>query len=172
LPRVENLTRLLPEGRKFGASVVITFQAIGQMQRAYGKETAEAMLGCCNTKLYLQTIDAATRLWCSETIGQVEAEIGAESDTKAQGKRSQTQSLSRQTRPAILESEFRLPPYQGFIQMPDGLPVARVKLTDTHIKARVQASNARFLAADDCLSLYHVMGEAMPLTPTMSEGLI
>ena len=51
LPRVDNLTRLLPEGRKFGASVVLTFQAIGQMHRRYGRDSAEALLGCCNTKL-------------------------------------------------------------------------------------------------------------------------
>lgn len=172
LPRVENLTRLLPEGRKFGVSVVITFQAIGQMHKAYGKDSAEAMLGCCNTKLYLQTIDKMTRQWCSDTIGDVEAEIGAASDTKAQGKKSQTQSLSRQTRPAILESEFRLPPYQGFLQLPDGLPVARVRLTDTHIKARGAARNARFIPVDERLSLYHAMGEAMPPAQDIPEGLI
>lgn len=63
LPRVDNLTRLLPEGRKFGASVVLTFQAIGQMHRRYGRDSAEALLGCCNSKLYLQLIDRDTREW-------------------------------------------------------------------------------------------------------------
>src|SRR3546814_5613732 len=33
LPRVDNLARLLPEGRKFGAAVVLTFQALGQMRQ-------------------------------------------------------------------------------------------------------------------------------------------
>jgi len=61
LPRVDNLARLLPEGRKFGAAVVLTFQALGQMRHRYGPQIAESMLGCCNTKLFLQTIDAETR---------------------------------------------------------------------------------------------------------------
>lgn len=54
LPRVDNLARLLPEGRKFGAAVVLTFQALGQMRHRYGPQIAESMLGCCNTKLFLQ----------------------------------------------------------------------------------------------------------------------
>ncbi|WP_235681985.1 type IV secretion system DNA-binding domain-containing protein [Sphingobium yanoikuyae] len=61
LPRVDNLARLLPEGRKFGAAVVLTFQALGQMQHRYGPQIAESMLGCCNTKLFLQTIDSDIR---------------------------------------------------------------------------------------------------------------
>ena len=44
LPRVENLARLLPEGRKFGAAIVLTFQALGQMRKRYGANIAEAML--------------------------------------------------------------------------------------------------------------------------------
>src|SRR3546814_252698 len=44
LPRVDNLARLLPEGRKFGAAVVLTFQAIGQMRHRYGPQLAESML--------------------------------------------------------------------------------------------------------------------------------
>ena len=42
LPRVENLARLLPEGRKFGAAIVLTFQALGQMRNRYGANIAEA----------------------------------------------------------------------------------------------------------------------------------
>lgn len=58
LPRVDNVARLLPEGRKFGAAVVLTFQALGQMRHRYGPQIAGSMLGCCNTKLFLQTIDS------------------------------------------------------------------------------------------------------------------
>src|SRR3546814_18817603 len=72
LPRVDNLARLLPEGRKFGAAVVLTFQALGQMRHRYGSQIAESMLGCCNTKLFLQTIDSDTRQWASDAIGRSE----------------------------------------------------------------------------------------------------
>src|SRR3546814_907882 len=42
LPRVDNLARLLPEGRKFGAAVVLTFQALGQMRHRYGSQIARS----------------------------------------------------------------------------------------------------------------------------------
>ncbi len=111
LPRVDNLTRLLPEGRKFGASVIITFQAIGQMWERYGREGAEALLGCCNTKLFLQLVDQASREWASETIGSVEVEISTLSDSidPKTGKPQRTLSATRQVRAAVLESDLRLP---------------------------------------------------------------
>ncbi len=43
-----------PKGRKFGAAIVLTFQALGQMRHRYGANIAEAMLACCNAKLFLQ----------------------------------------------------------------------------------------------------------------------
>ena len=81
LPRVENLARLLPEGRKFGAAVVLTFQALGQMRHRYGRDIAEAMLACCNTKLFLQIVDRETRQWASETIGECEVEMRSVTDS-------------------------------------------------------------------------------------------
>src|SRR3546814_10182705 len=63
---------LFRAGRKFGAAVVLTFQALGQMRHRYGSQIAESMLGCCNTKLFLQTIDSDTRQWASDAIGSQE----------------------------------------------------------------------------------------------------
>lgn len=77
LPRVDNLARLLPEGRKFGAAVVLTFQALGQMRHRYGPQIAESMLGCCNTKLFLQTIDSETRQWARPGNGPAKPSVNA-----------------------------------------------------------------------------------------------
>ena len=85
LPKVDNLARLLPEGRKFGAAIVLTFQALGQMRDRYGQNIAEAMLACCNTKLFLQTVDRETREWASETIGDCEVELRTSTDTLSYG---------------------------------------------------------------------------------------
>ncbi len=129
LPRVENLARLLPEGRKFGAAIVLTFQALGQMRSRYGDNIAEAMLACCNTKLFLQIVDRETRQWASETIGECEIEMRVASDTLPIGKEvpRTTITTQRQFRAAVLESELRLPPHQGYLLLPDGLPVARIR---------------------------------------------
>lgn len=150
LPRVDNLARLLPEGRKFGASVTITFQAIGQMWERYGREGAEALLGCCNTKLFLQLVDQASREWASETIGSVEVEISTISETfdPKTGKPQRTLSATRQVRAAVLESELRLPKHTAYLLLPDGFPVAKIKLTDDHIHAHGAPRHPSFIPAD------------------------
>jgi hypothetical protein len=126
IPKVDNLQRLLPQGRKFGAAVVLTFQAIGQMRNRYGKDGAEALLGCANTKLFLQLIDADSRKWASQTVGEVEIEMRGTTESLALevGKGRTSLGSQRQIRAALIESEFRLPRHEGFLQLPDALPVA------------------------------------------------
>ena len=164
LPRVDNLTRLLPEGRKFGAAVVLTFQALGQMRHRYGPQIAEAMLGCCNSKLFLQTIDSETRVWASQTIGDCEVEIQTMTDALAEGDDMARTTLGRmrRTRPAVLESELRLPKYEGFLLFPDGLPVARISLTADHIARRGKPRQPGFVAGKPGMTLWEQMGLARP----------
>lgn len=159
LPRVDNLTRLLPEGRKFGASVVLTFQAIGQMHRRYGRDSAEALLGCCNSKLYLQLIDRDTRQWASQNIGDVEVEVRSASDSFETGPHSGRTSVgsTRVVRPAVIESDLRLEPHHGFLQLPDALPVGRIRLTREHIDARGPARHPAFVPAHISRMLWNRM---------------
>lgn len=161
LPRVENLARLLPEGRKFGSGIVLTFQALGQMRHRYGDNIAEAMLACCNNKLFLQTVDRETREWASETIGQCEIEMRSATDTLSIGNERPRISIAtqRQFRPAVLESELRLPPYQGYLLLPDGLPVARISLTDDHIKRRGPPREPAFVPGDLADTLWSKVSE-------------
>ena len=162
LPRVDNLSRLLPEGRKFGASVVLTFQAIGQMRSRYGNQIAEAMLGNCNTKLFMQLVDQDSRSWASDTIGKVEVEISTLSETidpKNNDKFNKTLSTSRQIRAAVLESELRLERHQAYLLFPDGLPCAKIKLTNEHIQARGGARHERFIPIDISQTLWGQMNE-------------
>ena len=175
LPRVENMARLLPEGRKFGAGVVLTFQALGQMRHRYGPQIAEAMLGCCNTKLFLQTIDSETRQWASQTIGDCEVEIHTMTDALASGDDGPRTTLSktRKVRPAILESELRLPKYEGYLLFPDGLPVARIKMTADHLKSRGAASQPGFIADDMNATLWQqTISAPTPLTSSSGASLL
>lgn len=156
LPKVDNLARLLPEGRKFGAAVTLTFQSIGQMYNRYGRESGEAMLGCCNTKLFLQLIDQQSRDWASRTIGSVEMEIPTLADAldPKSGKVTSTLSTTRQVRSAVLESDLRLPRYTAYLVFPDNMPVARIRLTDDHIRARISMNQPRFLPVDSAVTLW------------------
>ncbi len=164
LPRVDNLARLLPEGRKFGAAVVLTFQALGQMRHRYGPQIAESVLGCCNTKLFLQTIDSETRQWASQTIGDCEVEIQTMTDALADGDDEARTTLGRmrRTRPAVLESELRLPKHQGYLLFPDGLPVARIRLTADHVARRGPARQPGFVAGDPDTTLWKQTGTVAP----------
>ena len=161
LPRVENLARLLPEGRKFGAAIVLTFQALGQMRNRYGANIAEAMLACCNTKLFLQTVDRETRQWASQTIGDCEVEMRVATDTLSIGNEvpRTTVATQRAFRAAVLESELRLAPHQGYLLLPDGLPVARTGLTADHIRARGTAPQPAFVAGDPAGTLWSRVSE-------------
>ncbi len=161
LPRVENLARLLPEGRKFGAAIVLTFQALGQMRNRYGANIAEAMLACCNTKLFLQTVDQETRKWASETIGQCEVELRVATDTLSIGSEvpRTTIATQRQFRPAVLESELRLAPHQGYLLLPDGLPVARIGLTADHIARRGEPRQPAYVPGDPAGTLWSRVSE-------------
>ena len=172
LPRVDNLARLLPEGRKFGAAVVLTFQAIGQMRHRYGDDLAESMLGCCNTKLFLQMTDSESRQWASDTIGSCEVEVPTMTDALAEGDDKPRTTLGRQrkVRPAVLESELRLPKHQGYLLFPDGLPVARIALTDDHIVRRGKARQQGYIAGDPKNSLWQQSVEGPPVATPPVEA--
>ena len=168
LPRVDNLARLLPEGRKFGAAVVLTFQAIGQMRHRYGRDLAESMLGCCNTKLFLQMVDGESRKWASDAIGHCEVEV--HTMTGGLGDRNPglhfTLGRQRRTRPAVLESELRLARHQAYLLLPDGLPVARISLTSDHIARRGPPGEPPFVAASPATSLWQrSLGETQAEEP-------
>lgn len=162
LPPVQSLERLLPQGRKFGACAILSFQTIGQMRGHYGPDGAEALLGCCNTKLFLQMSDHASREWASATIGSVEVEIPtlAEMFDPKTGKPQRTLSTMRELRAAVLESDLRLPKHTGYLLLPDGLPVARIKLTNDHIIARGPARQPDFIPADVSETLWGGLQEA------------
>jgi type IV secretory pathway TraG/TraD family ATPase VirD4 len=162
LPRVQTLERLLPQGRKFGACAILSFQTIGQMRGHYGPDGAEALLGCCNTKLFLQMSDHASREWASATIGSVEVEIPtlAEMFDPKTGKPQRTLSTTRELRAAVLESDLRLPKHTGYLLLPDGLPVAQIKLTNDHIIARGPARQPDFIPADVSETLWGGLQEA------------
>jgi type IV secretory pathway TraG/TraD family ATPase VirD4 len=173
LPAVQNLARLLPEGRKFGAAITLTFQALGQMRHRYGDNIAEAMLACCNTKLFLQTVDQETRKWASQTIGECEIEMRMTADMLSLGGETPrtTMTTVRQVRAAVLESELRLPKHQGYLLLPDGLPVARIGLTADHIASRGVATQPAFVAGDVGNTLWgRKKGNPGPSVPTGSQG--
>jgi hypothetical protein len=54
----------------------------------------------------------------------------------------------------VIESDMRLEPHQGFLQLPDALPVARIRLTRDHIDARGAPRHPAFIPVDVSRSLW------------------
>lgn len=69
-----------------------------------------------------------------------------------------TLGRQRTIRPAVFESELRLPRYKGYLLFPDGFPVARISLTADHIARRGQARQRAFVEADPNTTLWHQSG--------------
>lgn len=174
LPKVENLARLLPEGRKFGAAVTLTFQALGQMHNRYGSNIAESMLACCNTKLFLQIADQETRVWASETIGTCEIEMRTTTDllTLSSDKPKTSLSTTRHIRAAVLESEFRLEKYRAYLLLPDGYPVAKITLTNDHILARGDPGQPSYIEGEVAVTLWKRTLEAGGVPQPLPDGMI
>ena len=164
LQKLDSLPLLLSEGRKYGASVFISFQSIGLFRNTYGKDLTDGMVGCLNTKVFLGLTDAASRSWASDTIGKVEVEISTLSETidHKSGRFNKSLANARQIRAAVLESELRLEKHQAYLLFPDGLPCAKIKLTNAHIQARGGARHERFIPIDISQTLWGQMNSEKP----------
>ena len=135
LPRASGLLTLLPEGRKYGAAVVMAFQAIGQLRETYGQNAASTIVGQAGTQLVMRLGDPDSTTWATQLLGKSEIEEFRASqslDSDAMTDRG-SQSTTRQTKPIVLDSQIgQLPPLAGFLRM-SGLPVARVKIDRAHM---------------------------------------
>lgn len=70
-----------------------------------------------------------------------------------------TIATQRQFRPAVLESELRLSPHQGYLLLPDGLPVARIGLTADHITRRGEPRQPGYVPGDPAGTLWSRVSE-------------
>ena len=125
------------------------------------------MLGCCNSKLFLQSIDSETRKWASQTIGECEMEMRTKADILVDGDEGHQISLGkrREVRPAVFESELRLARHDGYLLLPDGLPVAKIRLTADHVARRGPPRQPRLIEADPATMLWGKAAPASPISP-------
>jgi type IV secretory pathway TraG/TraD family ATPase VirD4 len=135
LPRASGLLTLLPEGRKFGAAIVMAFQAIGQLRETYAANSAGTIVGQAGTQLVMRLGDPESTTWATQLLGKSEIEEHRASQSLDSDAMTDRGSLStmRQTKPIVLDSQIgQLPPLEGFLRM-SGLPVARVRIDRAHM---------------------------------------
>lgn len=135
LPRATGLLTLLPEGRKFGAAVVIAFQAIGQLRETYGPNATGTIVGQTGTQLIMRLGDPESTTWATQLLGRSEIEERRASQSLDTDTITDRGSLStlRQTKPVVLDSELgQLPPLEGYLRL-SGLPLAHVRIDRHHM---------------------------------------
>jgi type IV secretory pathway TraG/TraD family ATPase VirD4 len=135
LPRATGLLTLLPEGRKFGASIIIAFQAIGQLRETYGLHATSTMVGQTSTQFIMRLGDPDSTRWATQLLGQSEIEEHRASQSLDSDEMTDKGSLStqRQTKSIVLDSEIsQLPPLTGYLRL-SGLPIAKVQIDRAHM---------------------------------------
>lgn len=107
---LEDLDKLLVEGRSKGACVVLGFQDLAGLRLVYGDKRADEIIGACANKVFLQngdqtTIDYATKHFKSQEVIETRVSHSKSESTGNIGGGTQGHSVSRQrvTRPVVHE---------------------------------------------------------------------
>ena len=120
---LEDLDKLLVEGRSKGACVVLGFQDLAGLRIVYGDQRADEIVGACANKVFLQngdqtTIDYATRHFKTQEVIETRVSESESETTGTTGSSTKGHSVSRQrvTRPVVSEGLLKsLPkPRQGW----------------------------------------------------------
>lgn len=98
LPSLSNLLNL---GRSAGAVFCLAVQSIGLLEKAYGKQDTEAILGACKTQIVAQLNENRTAQYYSEQLGKEDIFYQQKSQSSGKGGRSTSRSDHQQTRPLI-----------------------------------------------------------------------
>lgn len=129
-------------------------------------------MGCCNSKLFLQMTDSDSRRWASQIIGDVEVEVHGATESLAfeVGKGRTSLAAHRQIRPALIDSEFKLPRFHGVLQLADGRPAARIVLNNCHITARGPARHPAFIPSDIATTFWGRLPSRSRSEPVVPHG--
>lgn len=101
-----NLHQWLNENREDGLACLLGFQNIVQLEKAYGKELARAVLGGCATKAIFNPQEPDSAQLFSNYLGETEIRYQQKSRNGGGGKRSYSISDQEKTRKLFEPSQF------------------------------------------------------------------
>ncbi|MBA3483216.1 MAG: type IV secretion system DNA-binding domain-containing protein [Pirellulales bacterium] len=67
--QLDELDRLMGEGRYFGVNVVLGLHQLSQIRETYGENVSETIIGLCSYLACLKSNDQRTQKWMSEQVG-------------------------------------------------------------------------------------------------------
>ena len=114
---MEDMDKLLVEGRSKGACVVLGFQDLAGLRLVYGDKRADEIIGACANKVFLQngdqtTIDYATKHFKSQEVIETRVSQSKSESTNSMSGETKGHSISRQrvTRPVVHEGLLKCLP--------------------------------------------------------------
>ena len=134
---LQELPALTPDGglltmsRKHGGATILGLQDIGQLRRLYGIYGAQSISGSCLTRLMLRGVEHAPAEWAAQSLGDQEINEATESISMSPHDSRDAVNLQRRVvkRPIVLPSEMmNLPKLEGYLKIPGGYPVSKVRL--------------------------------------------
>lgn len=173
LNRLDSLSRLLSEGRKFKVCPILATQTEAQILKTYGTYDSRIILQGLATKLILNCRDPKTAMTMSEIIGKQER--FEEVDNK-----NYSQSSNIRETYAVLPTELQyLPSLTGYLSFSNEVGVGKVQVIPqtftTLSKAfvpRRKLNNNRFdKAKQDLVERYSIYPEQKTLPANTFEGL-
>lgn len=128
LPPINSLLTLFPEGRKYGAAIVIAFQSVAQLQQRYGPDGVHVLTGQTASQLIMGVGDHPTAKWAVDLVGTVEVQNqrATESlDGSAKGERGSL-AMHRDRNTLVLDSEVTgLATGEAYLRL-SSFPLAKV----------------------------------------------
>lgn len=109
LPSLPNLLNL---GRSAGAAFCLAVQSIGLLEKTYGKQDVEAILGACKTQIVAQLNENRTAQYYSEQLGKEDIFYQQKSRSSGKGGGSTSRSDHQQTR-SLVEIQELMQMLQG-----------------------------------------------------------
>jgi type IV conjugative transfer system coupling protein TraD len=146
LSQLPSLLKLLKEGRKYGAAVMVGNLSMSDLAAIYGKDTAESLAGGCNTTVVFKTTDLYTGKWAETLFGQFEQIETNESLMSGPSEYRDGVSLnqSRVLRPLVLDAEVRnQEPLHAYVRFGRQIPLCQVEYGYLAIPDREPAYNRK-----------------------------
>ena len=131
LQKLPSIMDGLARGRQFGAAFVLGIQAQSQLRDIYGRDGAQTLSSVCRTKLILAAADAETATWYADFLGRAEESRSLENvsfgaNTIRDGVVVQR---SEKTEHLVIPEEIlNLRSLEGFLKLPEGFPLTKVKV--------------------------------------------
>lgn len=121
----------LARGRQFGAAFVLGVQAQSQLRDIYGPDGAQSLSSVARTKLIMAAADADTAKWYADFLGRQETSRSNENVSFGANTIRDGVMVARQERVehlVIPEEILNLRSLEGYLKLPEGFPLAKVKI--------------------------------------------